>query len=94
MLGFASAGGATTVAVLPSPDGRQELLVVTGGGLESEVRKPNDSSAAYEKAMRERPVAVTEAMAVVAYEQLFGVTPRAAPASRGPAPGTATAAPR
>jgi len=33
-------------------------------------------------------------MAVVAYEQLFGVTPRAAPASRGPAPGTATAAPR
>ena len=94
VLGFASAGGATTVAVLPSPDGRQELLVVTGGGLESEVRKPNDASAAYEKAMRESPVGVTDAMALVAYEQLFGVTLRGVPAPRGHAQGTATAAPR
>ncbi|MEO8605589.1 MAG: hypothetical protein ABI629_23675, partial [bacterium] len=52
-LGF-SAGGATFSAVLPSPDGLWEVLVVTGNSLEGEGRKPNAKSAAYEKAMQER----------------------------------------
>jgi len=70
VLGFA-AHGATFVAVLPSPDQRWELLVVTGGSLEGEQRKPHEKSAAYEQAMREQPLAVTEAIARAVYAQLF-----------------------
>jgi hypothetical protein len=76
LLGF-SASGATCVAALPSPDQRYELLVVAGGSLEGDARKPNPASAAYERKLRERPLDVTEAIARVVYGQLFG--PSAAP---------------
>jgi len=69
-LGF-GAGGATFVAALPSPDDRFELLVVTGNSLENEGRKPNAKSQVYEKAMRERPLDVTEEVADVIYAQEF-----------------------
>lgn len=70
LLGF-SASGATCVAALPSPDDRYELLVVAGGSLEGDARKPNPASAAYEKRLREHPLDVTEAIARVVYGQLF-----------------------
>jgi hypothetical protein len=75
LLGF-SASGATCVAALPSPDQRYELLVVAGGSLEGDARKPNPASAAYEKRLREHPLDVTEAIARVVYGQLFGATTR------------------
>ncbi|MDX2170304.1 MAG: hypothetical protein SF182_24745 [Deltaproteobacteria bacterium] len=71
LLGF-SAAGATCVAALPSPDQRYELLVVAGGSLEGDERKPNPASAAYEQRLREHPLDVTEAIARVVYGQLFG----------------------
>jgi hypothetical protein len=71
MLGF-SAGGATFVTALPSPDDQYELLVATGASLEGEKRTPNDKSAAYEQAMREHPLQVSEAIAQVVYKELFG----------------------
>jgi len=70
MLGF-SAGGATFVTALPSPDDQFELLVATGASLEGEKRKPTEKSAAYEKAMRERPLQVSEAIAQAVYKDLF-----------------------
>jgi hypothetical protein len=78
-LGF-SAGGATYAAALPAPDGRWEVLVVTGNSLEGEGRKPNAKSAAYERAMRQRPLDVTEAIARAVYAQLFPVTAKKKPA--------------
>jgi hypothetical protein len=78
-LGF-GAGGATFVAALPSPDDRFELLVVTGNSLENEGRKPNAKSQVYEKAMRERPLDVTQEVADVIYAQEF--PPAAAEAAK------------
>ena len=80
MLGF-SAGGGTFVTALPSPDDQYELLVATGASLEGEKRTPNEKSAAYEQAMRERPLQVSDAIAQVVYQELFG---GAQPKSEGP----------
>ncbi len=71
MLGF-SAGGGTFVTALPSPDDQYELLVATGASLEGEKRTPNEKSAAYEQAMRERPLQVSDAIAQAVYKELFG----------------------
>jgi hypothetical protein len=70
MLGFSAAGG-TFVTALPSPDDRYELVVATGGSLEGEHRTPNEKSAAYEQALRERPLQVSEAIARAIYNDLF-----------------------
>ncbi len=70
VLGFA-AGGATTLAVLPSPDDRYELLVLVGAALEGEPRIPNDASAEYERALRERPLAIARAVMRVVDRGLF-----------------------
>lgn len=70
MLGF-SAGGATFVTALPSPDDQYELLVATGASLEGERRTPNEKSAAYDRAMREHPLQVSEAIAQAIYAELY-----------------------
>jgi len=70
MLGY-SASGATFVTALPSPDDRYELLVATGASLEGEHRTPTAASAAYERAMHERPLPTSEAIALAIYAALF-----------------------
>ena len=70
MLGF-SAGGATFVTAFPSPDDQFEVVVATGASLEGESRKPNEKSADYERAMRDHPLQVSEAIAQVIYLQLY-----------------------
>lgn len=70
MLGF-SAGGATFVTALPSPDDQYELLVATGASLEGERRTPSEKSADYERAMREHPLQVSEAIAQAIYAELY-----------------------
>jgi hypothetical protein len=70
LLGFGPSG-ATFVAVMPSPDGRFDLIVLTGGGLESARRTPTAASAPYEDAMQHRPLDVTEAIGVAVSRQLF-----------------------
>lgn len=70
MLGY-SAAGATFVTALPSPDDRYELLVATGASLEGEHRTPTARSADYERAMRERPLQASEAIALAIYRDLF-----------------------
>ena len=70
MLGF-SAGGATFVTALPSPDDQYELLVATGASLEGERRTPNEKSGDYEREMREHPLQVSEAIAQAIYAELY-----------------------
>ena len=74
MLGY-SASGATFVTALPSPDDQYELLVATGASLEGEHRTPTAASADYEKAMRERPLQTSEAIAQAIYTALFASKP-------------------
>lgn len=70
VLGFA-AGGATSIAAIPSPDGNYELLVIAGASLEGEPRIPTEASAAYERTLREQPLTVTRSMARVIDRELF-----------------------
>ena len=74
MLGY-SASGATFVTALPSPDDQYELLVATGASIEGEHRTPTAASADYEKAMRERPLQTSEAIAKEIYTALFASKP-------------------
>jgi hypothetical protein len=74
MLGFGP-GGAAFIAAMPTPDRRFDLLVLTGSSLDSIARQASPRSAAYEQAMRTRPLAVTEAIARAIYGQLFPSPP-------------------
>jgi hypothetical protein len=70
LLGFGPVG-ATFVAAFRSPDRRYDLIVLTGGGLESARRTPTAQSQEYERAMRGKPLDVTEAIGLAVYAQLF-----------------------
>lgn len=77
VLGF-SRIDTTFATVLPSPDGRYEALVsiaipFAGGPA------PNPRATRYQRALRDHPLELVEAMALTVYRQLF---PQAAPARR------------
>lgn len=81
MLGFSAAGG-TFVTALPSPDDQYELVVATGASLEGEHRTPTAQSAAYEQAMRSKPLQVSEAIAQAIYRDLYPPPPTPAAAEK------------
>jgi hypothetical protein len=69
VLGF-SRIDTTFATVLPSPDGRYEVLVSIATPFEGGPA-PNPHAARYQRALRDRPLDAVEAMALTVYQQLF-----------------------
>ena len=69
VLGF-SRIDTTFATVLPSPDGRYELLVSIATPFEGGPAA-NPAAARYQRALRDRPLDVVEATALIAYRQVF-----------------------